>query len=193
VSTILKALRETEAGKEPAAALPVAVDEARRRRRNLLAIGVGAVTACLIGSAVFFSRTTSRDLAARPETIAAPPQGLPPAAPVPAPPVAHVEPPRARVADRPTAGVAPTPPVATRSPAPVPRSYSAAPGGPAIEVASIQYSPGGGSTVTLSVGGAAPVTLRQGDTVDGLEVQLIVQGSVYLRHGGNVFAIDAPR
>lgn len=196
MSTILQALRETEGGKDRAAELPVAVDEQRRRRR-LVAAGVGVLIACVLSAAMMFSRRTTPPEPSRATPLRG--RGLAPAAPVPAPPpVARVEPPRARVGaealDHPMATARPTPPVAEPMPSAPPQpSHATAPGGPAVELTALRYSPSGASTVTLSIGGAAPVTLRQGDAVNGIEVQLILQQMVYLRHGGNVFAIDAPR
>jgi len=47
-------------------------------------------------------------------------------------------------------------------------------------------------TATLTIDGA-PVTLRQGESASGFEVQLILRESVYLRHGGDVFAVGVER
>jgi hypothetical protein len=211
VSTILKALRESESGTEPDGALPESVDEARRRRRTIFAVGVGVVVAAITGTAVFFSHEAptraARPSAAPVAALAAPAPapaaqtGLRPAAPVPAPPpVARVAPPRARVEnDAPLDPAMPeveaAPFASVRAPRPPAQgSVSTMTGAGPIEVASVRYSPvGSRSTVTLSVDGAAPITLRQGETVNGLEIQLILPEMVYLQQGGNVVALDVPR
>jgi len=45
---------------------------------------------------------------------------------------------------------------------------------------------------TLRIEGR-PVTLHQGESASGLEVQLILPDSVYLRSGGEIFAVDVGR
>ena len=45
----------------------------------------------------------------------------------------------------------------------------------------------------LAIDGAAPVRLRQGEAVGGIEVQLILPGAVYVRRGGDVFAVGDVR
>jgi hypothetical protein len=48
-------------------------------------------------------------------------------------------------------------------------------------------------TATLTVDGAPAVTLRQGESAGGIEVQLILRESVYVRHGPDVFAVGVER
>jgi hypothetical protein len=63
---------------------------------------------------------------------------------------------------------------------------------PGIQVKSISYSPAPAQRmVTLRIGGAGLVTLHEGDSVSGVEVQLILSDAVYLRRGGSVFAVGA--
>lgn len=55
----------------------------------------------------------------------------------------------------------------------------------------VSYSAvGGQSTVTLQTGGARRVTLHEGESADGVEVQLIQPHTVYLRHEGNILAVS---
>jgi len=64
-------------------------------------------------------------------------------------------------------------------------------GGAEIEVMSIAYSENvGARSAALRIGGQA-MTLRQGDSARGIEVQLILPTSVYLRRGRDIFAVDA--
>jgi hypothetical protein len=61
-----------------------------------------------------------------------------------------------------------------------------------IEVKSIVYSAEPAQRmVTLRIDDANLVTLHEGDSVSGVEVQLILSNSVYLRRGGSVFAVGA--
>ena len=48
-------------------------------------------------------------------------------------------------------------------------------------------------TATLTIDGAPAVTLRQGESAGGIEVQLILHESVYVRHGPDVFAVGVER
>ena len=62
-----------------------------------------------------------------------------------------------------------------------------------VQVTSIAYSPNVAErSATLRIGGQA-VRLHQGESASGLEVQLILPDSVYLRRGGDIFAVDARR
>jgi hypothetical protein len=61
---------------------------------------------------------------------------------------------------------------------------------PRVQVVSIAYSPDMAKrAVSLRVNGAPVVKLHEGESTNGIEVQLIGSDSVYLRHGGNVFAV----
>lgn len=64
-------------------------------------------------------------------------------------------------------------------------------GGTGVRVLSIAYSPDVAErTAALRIDGQT-VTLHQGESASGLEVQLILPRSVYLRRGGDIFAVDA--
>jgi hypothetical protein len=59
---------------------------------------------------------------------------------------------------------------------------------------SIQYATAPAKrSVSLRIDGAPPVTLRQGESAHGLEVQLILPEAVYVRLGGDVIALGDPR
>lgn len=61
---------------------------------------------------------------------------------------------------------------------------------PRVDVRAIAYSQQPGArSVTLRIGGGAPVTLHEGESLRGVDVQLIMPNSVYLRHGGSIFAL----
>jgi hypothetical protein len=47
--------------------------------------------------------------------------------------------------------------------------------------------------VSLRIGGASPVTLHQGESARGVEVQLITRDGVYVRQGGSIFMISGRR
>ncbi len=66
------------------------------------------------------------------------------------------------------------------------------PAGVRVEVTAIDSADNaGGRTATLRIGDRT-VTLRQGESASGLEVQLIRPDAVYLRSGRDIFAVDAP-
>ena len=66
-------------------------------------------------------------------------------------------------------------------------------GGSTVRVMSIAYSPDMSlRAVTLRIGDARPVTLHEGESASGVEVQLILRDAVYIRQGGNVVALRAP-
>jgi hypothetical protein len=59
-------------------------------------------------------------------------------------------------------------------------------------VAALAYADNRGErVVSVAVDGGTPVTLHEGESADGIEVQLILPDRVYVRHGSNVFAVDA--
>ncbi len=73
------------------------------------------------------------------------------------------------------------------------RSSAWTPAGVRVEVTAIRYADDAGErTAALRIGDRA-VTLRQGESVGGLEVQLISHDAVYFRSGRDIFAVDAPR
>jgi hypothetical protein len=142
---------------------------------------------------------------------------LPPAAPATVPPaVLDAAPPRAQVATgtapaAPTAAeqdadttarplrrphptrvvmVPPAPPLPTARPARQPGPPRPA-GEPRVDVRTIDYVTGTGHrTATLSINGDSPVIVHEGETIGGLDVQLILPDRVYLRHSGQIFAVD---
>ncbi len=48
-------------------------------------------------------------------------------------------------------------------------------------------------TVSLRIGGAQPVTLHQGESSRGVEVQLITRDGVYLRQGSEIYMVSGRR
>jgi hypothetical protein len=197
MSTILKAVRELDAGTAGSPnPLPNGPDddEERRRRRRMFTLGI-CVLAASVGALSFIVRDGEGPRAASPRGGVSPASApLHPAAPVPAsrPRPATPEPPRAQIASRPAASQHPNSGLAGAQPplAGPPRGPTRAADAP-VRILAIAYSPvNARSTVSLSIDGGKPVTLRQGETLNGLEVQLILPESVYLRHGGNVFALD---
>jgi hypothetical protein len=46
-----------------------------------------------------------------------------------------------------------------------------------------------GRKAVLRIDGAPPVTLRQGESRDGVDVQVITEDAVYLRHHGEIFSV----
>jgi hypothetical protein len=80
-------------------------------------------------------------------------------------------------------------PVADRD-ADEPREAHAAPG---VEVRAITYEPEGDRRVTLRIAGQPSVTLREGESAHGIDVQLIMPDAVYLRRGGNIFVASLRR
>lgn len=64
-------------------------------------------------------------------------------------------------------------------------------GEPLVQIAAIGYSPVAEQrVVTLRVNGGPATTLHEGESADGVDVQLIMPGSVYVRHAGQIFAVD---
>jgi len=111
------------------------------------------------------------------------------------PAVASNAPQRVRPDPPPAARVAPVEPPAPPPPAPAPESPSSASSGgePRVEVKSIAYAKGRSMrAVTLQIDGARPVTLHEGESAGGVEVQLILPETIYLRHGANIYAVGRP-
>jgi hypothetical protein len=202
MSSILEALRELEEHRGPArqhedGGWP---DEPGTPRWlvPVLAI-VGLVGA---GGGVFlWSRTTpsAPPPAALVQPVTPPAAvALPPVAPLPSA-LLDTEPPRARVAPRatpaPVGADTPERPVAVAArpawPHPDASTTPRPPGEPHVQVSSISYSPVAEQrTVTLTVDGGRPVTLREGDLAGNVEVQLIMTDRVYVRHAGQIFAVE---
>jgi hypothetical protein len=103
-------------------------------------------------------------------------------------------PPRARVGRwKPMEQLAPTGASEPRDAVPA-APPAATPGTSTVRVQSIGYSPAEGKrTVTLAVDGASAVTLHQGESAGGVEVQLIMPEAVYVRRGADVFALGVVR
>jgi hypothetical protein len=103
--------------------------------------------------------------------------------PAPPPRAAPLVPPMARA----------VPPPAAAVPRDVPAHETAGDSSPVpgLQVQAISYSQVvGQSTVILQTAAARAVTLHEGESADGVEVQLIRPDTVYLRRGGDVFAVN---
>jgi hypothetical protein len=58
---------------------------------------------------------------------------------------------------------------------------------PGVEVRAIDYHEDGDRSVTLRIAGSPSVRLREGESAQGIDVQLIKPDLVYLRRGGSIF------
>lgn len=192
MSSILEALRELEGSRSPVGQGTAAPAEApgtlnrAAETFGIVAIGlvIGAVGFVLLVWAVGLVRAR----AARDE---APSAGTPQAS-ARAERLAWLEradPPRARV--EPEAAGAATRTAASVSPPPPAREADAAAAPPGrVEVTSIQYSQDPSRrSVALRLDGGGIVTLRERESVRGVEVQLIQPDSVYVRRGGDVIVL----
>ena len=210
MSSILEALRELEASKAPAAPGTSPWTEERTRSRSALetlgiVAGDLAVSVAAFALVIWFAGSAFRDPAEPPSSAppgisaspAAPsPQAAEPAAEPGAPPawLGHAEPPRARVAP----GASPSERMpsmsrAAQEPAPSPGAASPAQDDSIVAVSSISYSPDSRRrSVTMRVGGTL-ATLREGQSMHGVEVQLILRDSVYVRRGGEVVVLEPER
>jgi hypothetical protein len=198
VSTILEALRERDGRGTPGAGEPRAWrdDPAWMRWRWPAAAIVGLVA---IGAALHPFRWKSPPPAPSPGATSIVVQQ--PVRPAPPPPRNVEEPPRARVERwKPTA--APPPPAsvgadAASTAAQTAPMFAGAPDTPAestLRVESIRYAEAPGErTVALAIDGSPSVSLRQGESAGGVEVQLILPGAVYVRRGPDVFALGTVR
>src|SRR5262249_46513779 len=88
-------------------------------------------------------------------------------------------------------------PVRSRVSAPavdVPSSLPAPdPGEPGVRVQSASYSVDPSERfATLRIGGAGAVTLHEGESAHGIEVQLILRDMVYVRQGSSIIALGVP-
>ncbi len=71
------------------------------------------------------------------------------------------------------------------------RTIPRPPGEPLVRIGSLSYSPSPTRrVVSLSVNNSRPVSVREGETVGGVEVTLIMPDSVYVKHHGNIFAVS---
>jgi hypothetical protein len=187
VSTILEALRERDQGAMPLARVP-----RHGWWRWQWYVAAALALAFVAGLALVHTQLRAREprSAARtarppaPTVLARQSAGTESRAPtkdVGAPPRARVG--RWKPLEQPMPAVAGEPRDAT--PAPPPMS-----GTSTVRVRSIGYSPAEGKrTVTLAVDGGNAVTLHQGESAGGVEVQLILPEAVYVRRGADVFAL----
>jgi hypothetical protein len=218
VSTILEALREREPKLTPAGGGPIHRADLRDwspwRWALIAGLAVAAASLPLVlggRDAIGPHRPEPRSDLPRPVPV---PERSGRSATVPKMP-GDGEPPRARVerwrpstspsvaAAPPAVAAAPTaaPPPAVAAPAPEGAAPPATQGPsagsqtePAVRLRSIGYVTAPEKrTATLTVDGAPAVTLRQGESAGGIEVQLILRESVYVRHGPDVFAVGVER
>ena len=210
MTTILKALQELER-RDTLTTPPTALCAGPHRTLRTLRWGViAAVLLALVGGAfggafIFRGRSTrsavSTEGASEVHRSAVAPSSMPqqvaPPQPLPAPPRASSaknELPPARVEKRrPAARAASGSAPPARS---APARKRAAPHAPAsgLRVESITYSRDlAERAVSVRINDAQTVTLREGESADGVEVQLILPNTVYLRQGGSVFAVDVAR
>jgi hypothetical protein len=111
-----------------------------------------------------------------------------PAAPLPAPALA---PSFSGEAAQPGTAVYPAP---TQVSPQATTTQAAQRGESSLSLESIRYTEEPGQrTATLTIDGAPPVTLHQGGTAGGVEVQLILPAAVYIRRGGDVVALGDVR
>jgi hypothetical protein len=139
----------------------------------------------------------------------APAAALPMPAPAPPPPPADLatDPPRgriARLAPEPVAPAVPRPAAPAReavapepeeppAPAPGPTLLPRLPvGAPHVLVNVLLYSRlPERRTVSLTVDGSGMVTLREGESIGGIEVTRILPERIHVRYDGRLFAVDA--
>jgi hypothetical protein len=220
VSTILEALRDREPKLTPAGGSPIHWADPRDWSPLRWVLIAGLAVAAASVAPILGGRDASAPR--RPEPHADLQQPTREPAPAARPPAAPRmpdagEPPRARVERwRPSAPppVAAAPPVDEASTpsapatgpavaAPVPEAATVpttprVPRGPqpepAVRLRSIGYVTAPEKrTATLTIDGAPAVTLRAGESASGIEVQLILRESVYVRHGPDVFAVGVER
>jgi hypothetical protein len=220
VSTILEALRQREPRLTPAAGNAIAWIDLREWSAWRWALVVGLTAAA---ASIPLIRSGPGTEPRRPELASHLPQPPPAREPVTrsatVPSMAdRDEPPRARVERRRSLGPpvvaaeAAPPAVVPSAPAPVaapatadsPQQAVAAPptvaapsepqAQPAVRLRSIGYAAAPEKrTATLAIDGAPAVTLRQGESAGGIEVQLILREAVYVRHGPDIFAVEVER
>jgi hypothetical protein len=208
VTTILKALQELERRAAPGTHPPAPLAEPIR---NLRWLSIGAVVLALVGGAVGLlfllpGRHAPRSIS-RETTASLPQPRVTPEQPARVSPLrtlpATGDRPWGLVGNRkPAAPLQATSPAAAgqqtrarrEAPKTTARTTAPAPGEPQVQVKSIVYSSlPAQRTVTLQVEGASARTLHEGESLNGMEVQLIVPDAVYLRHGASVFAVGAAR
>lgn len=82
------------------------------------------------------------------------------------------------------------------APAPAAPAHDAATGRgvPRVQVrAIVSGADPNGRRVVLRIGGGPSVTLHEGESSDGVDVQFITANTVYLRHHGNIFTVGIDR
>ena len=206
MSTILDAVRERDR-----LATPVAWDETAwsdgdtRPPRRVIVLGVLALAGA---AATVVALLPGRDVPKPPQVVQARPAAPQPQRPAPVakaavkddPPWGRVgrwnAPAAARTPARSTSKAVPetAPPQPKVSPAAPPEQPAQTSDGSALRVQSINYSSVREKrTVTLTVDGSRTVTLRQGESAAGIEVQLILRDAVYVRQGTDVFVVPVGR
>lgn len=217
MTTILKASQQLEQTGAPAAQLASAPAE---RSRAPLVAAVALMLAGLAGGALAVALIVSQreitapvlpQSGAQAHTAAQPPGAVQPSIAAASAPWGRVEksgPALPADVARPAPRMRPAAPEAQPRKAPAleradtsaapapgePASREAATGEPGLQVKSIAYTSGAADrTVTLEINGTRTVTLHEGESAGGLEVQLILPAAVYLRRGGNVFAVGSAR
>jgi len=199
VSTILAALRERDGRGTPGAGEPIEWrdDAAWMRWRWPVAAIV-----CLVAIGAILHPLRRKPPPPPPSSVATSIVVQQPVRPAPPPPRNVEEPPRARVERWKPTAAAPPPPSrvaadAASTAAPITSTFAGAPDTPAestLRVEAIRYTEAPGErTVALAIDGAPSVSLRQGESMGGVEVQLILPGAVYLRRGPDVFALGTVR
>ncbi len=81
---------------------------------------------------------------------------------------------------------------ASKAPTPAAVKHAAVHGSAGVQLRSIDYSQETARrSVTLQIAGGSAVTLHEGESARGIEVQLILPRMVYLRQGASVFALGS--
>ena len=201
MSSILEALRELEGTKPSAQRSRVAwasgeAEERSPMRRAAELLGIVAFGLALggVGFGLILWLGSPDTPTATPPTAASTtqttPGPTPPASPAltpaaPAPPVpgwlARMGPPRGRVAGGDDAAPASS------------AGESAAPRAAGLSLVSVRYGDSRGArTATLRIDGS-PVVLHEGETVSGVELQLVTPTGAYVRRGGEVLMLESSR
>lgn len=218
MSTILEALREREPKLTPAGGGPVHWADPRDWSPWRWALVAGLAVAAASVALMLGGRDTTgpRRQESRADLLQPAPVSEPArrSATIPKMP-GDGAPPRARVerwrpstapsvtAAQPAVEAAPTavPPAAVAAPSPEGAATATTPGAsagsqpePVVRLRAIGYATAPEKrTATLTIDGAPPMTLRQGESAGGIEVQLILRESVYVRHGPDVYAVGVDR
>jgi hypothetical protein len=188
VSSILEALRELETRQPPAAqsvAAPAEEPAARHRAIELVGIASIGLVVGVIGFILVFTTAGLVGKSAGDGDTST--STAPDAAPAPAPPtwLERAEPPRARVDPQSRGGEA-APPERPRT--------SATSGSGRFAVVALEYSPNAPQRVlAVRFDDDTVVRLHERESARGLEVQLIQADSAYVKRGGEIFVLTAPR